>query len=77
MNLNVIIPPVRKDYKDCCPSDKVIFKDIYELSNELNIKIYDFYNDEDFKYEDFYDTDHLNPNGAKKLTEKLKKLINT
>ena len=70
--LNIVILPVRKDYKKLCPPHNVIFKEIYDLCKKLNIKIYDFYDDGDFTNEDFYDVDHLNPNGAEKLTKKLK-----
>ncbi|WP_053975778.1 hypothetical protein [Mangrovimonas xylaniphaga] len=44
-------------------------------SNYKNTKYYNFLSDPDFSENDFFDGDHLNAQGAKKITDKLNALL--
>jgi hypothetical protein len=46
------------------------------IRNEKNCFYYDFLEDSNFIASDYMDSDHLNENGAKKLSTKLNKIIN-
>ena len=66
----LVITPFRSDYKKHLPGSSEVFSKIY---NNFNSDIIlDFYDSELFNDADLYDTDHLNSDGAKKLTKLLK-----
>ena len=68
--LLVVIPPVRSDYAKLLPSLEELFPELLSLKDE--IQIVSFMNDADFSDDDFGDTDHLNKEGAEKLTQKIR-----
>jgi hypothetical protein len=79
-NLIIIIPPMTSKYKkhfkefygkEELSSDE-IFNDLIQLQKKLDLTIFNFYEDNPIKDKDFSDLEHLNPNGA----EKLSKIIN-
>lgn len=70
--LYVVISPATKQYKECLPPSEILFKDITKLQETLNIKVFNMYDCEQFNDDDFKDWDHLNINGAKKLTALIK-----
>ena len=71
-NLFVVTPPYRSDYLKKLPSWKETFKELLETAKKYpSMKILNFQNDPDFNDTDFYDADHLNKNGAEKLTQKI------
>ena len=72
-NLLIVIPPARSDYTKLLPPLEELFPDLLPLKND--IRILSFLNDGDFSDSDFCDTDHLNKNGAVKLTEKIRKYL--
>jgi hypothetical protein len=72
--LTVVIPPARSDYKAKLPSEDVVFKKIIDAQLE-NVEIINLYNSQFFLDSDFGDTDHLNDDGAKKMTIKLKEIF--
>ncbi len=73
-DLTVIIPPARNDYKNNLPDSDFLFEELYNISkNKFNIL--NFYNDKDFLFDDFGDFDHLNYNGAIKLTQKIREYL--
>jgi hypothetical protein len=67
-DLIIVISPAREDYRNSLPEFDELFKDLNSIKN---IKVLNFYNDNDFDNNDFGDFDHLNHNGAKKLTMKI------
>lgn len=70
--LIVVIPPARADYRALLPERKELFASLFELQNLRNdFRIADFFEDCDFSDDDFADTDHLNKNGAFKLSQKI------
>ena len=74
-NLCIIIPPFRKDYLDNLPIN-IENEAISKLTKIIpENQIYNFLRDKDFDIEDFSDTDHLNPDGAKKLSIKINKIL--
>jgi hypothetical protein len=66
--LFIIIPPFRSDYKKLLPEQSIIFKKIFKLKG---IEFIDYYNSNKFSDDDFGDADHLNEQGAKKLTNEI------
>lgn len=75
-NLILILPPVKKIYKETLPDGKEIFQHLYEICNKYeHVQICDFYNSNSFREEDFVDGDHLNANGKLKLTEMVRAKI--
>ena len=71
IKLFIIIPPARKDYREALPDESILFEKLYKIKNLPIIKSY--YADENFVYSDFGDFDHLNGQGAQKLTSLIKK----
>ena len=70
--LYIVIFPLRTDFKEIFPDSQTLFNELYKLTKTLNIELINFYNDTDFIFEDFQDCDHLNEQGAIKLSTKLK-----
>lgn len=73
-NLYIVISPAQKSYIECLPSKFKLFNEIYNIKND-NVIIIDFYDSPLFSDFDFGDFDHLNENGAKKLTAEILKRI--
>lgn len=72
--LFVVIPPVRSDYKNLLPSDIVLYEKLFKLESE-GLEIINLFNSDKFNDTDFGDTDHLNNEGAIKMTGELKKIF--
>ena len=70
ISFTIIIPPVRKDYYKLLPDLSLLFDDLYKLKNTPEILF--FIENNSFSDEDFGDYDHLNYNGAVKLTNLIK-----
>lgn len=68
--LVIVLPPVRKDYKQLVPSNA--FDKLFELEKQYHFKFIDFFNSNLFDNNDFFDCDHVNLNGAVKLSNHLK-----
>ena len=73
--LLVVIPPFRSDYKALLPSEDVVFKKIFE-AKLLNTEIVSYYNSSKFSDADMGDTDHMNEQGAIKITKLIAGLFN-
>lgn len=70
--LIIVIPPFRSDFKNVLPTKEVLFEKFYNL-NMKNVDFLDFYDSDLFTDEDMGDTDHLNEQGAIKLTTEIRK----
>lgn len=67
----LIIPPIRSDFKRELPEKEKLFSKFFKLESD-DTKLFDLYDSNCFNDSDFGDTDHLNENGAIKIS----KLIN-
>jgi len=75
-NLIFVLPPAVDCYKNELPKSEVIFKVLYDVTeNQSHVKIINLYDSKDFIKSDFYDGDHLKPSGAKKLTQAIHEII--
>lgn len=75
INLWVVVTPGTSYYIDyLLPDFKAVF---YEVINSTDgmVRLLDLANETSFKDEDFNDTDHLNDNGARKLTAYIGELL--
>ncbi len=70
IELIILIPPTRKDYREALPNENILFEKLYKIKNLPSVK--NFYSNKNFKYTDFGDFDHLNRQGAEKLTSLIK-----
>lgn len=70
--LILVITPYRSDYKKLLPTKEVLFKKFHDL-NLNNVDFLDYYDSNLFTDEDMGDTDHMNEQGAIKLTAEIKK----
>ena len=68
----LVLMPVKKIYREAAYSHGFNFDEVYQLAEKLKIKCINFFDDETFMDSDFYDFDHLNFEGSKKFSEKLK-----
>jgi hypothetical protein len=68
ITIYAVITPVRSDFKALLPEKTELYQSIYQL-NSKNLAILDFYDDPRFSDKDLGDTDHLNEQGAKKITQ--------
>ena len=66
----IVIPPVRSDFKNELPKSKALFSKLYNMDIGQHT-ILNFYEDDRFDDSDMGDTDHLNEQGAIKLTAKV------
>ena len=71
----IVLSPATDAYKNCLPDSKELFKDILDLICDKDVCLVDLYNSELFTDEDFGDLDHLNSNGAEKLSNYVRNLI--
>lgn len=74
-NFIIIIPPAQKIYRNYIPNSDKLFKKLFILTNKLGIKVYNFYKNNNFTVNDFWDSDHLNNQGAIKLTKLIKNIL--
>lgn len=72
--LILVITPFRSDYKNQLPPKTELFEKIYNLELE-NSLILDFYDSVLFTDDDMADTDHMNEQGARKLTLEIKRIL--
>lgn len=64
-----VITPMMESYRNVLPAKDELFEKIYQLSKEYkHSQICNYYDDDRFDISDFADFQHLNYNGAKKLT---------
>ena len=70
LKLFIIIPPFRSDYKVLLPDSSVLFRKFFSLKD---IHILNYYDSDLFTDDDLGDTDHLNEQGAIKLTKEIHK----
>lgn len=75
-NLLVVIPPVTKAYKNFLPESKELFKELFCLAENSDINILNLYSEDLFEDCEFVDWDHLNIEGANKLTKIINKNLN-
>lgn len=74
--LLIVIPPLRADYREFLPPSETVFRELYALAEkEPQLKIINLQDDLRFADADFNDMDHLNLNGAKKLTKIIEHMI--
>ncbi len=75
-NVFIVIPPYKHQYRKYLPAVTEIFSDVFNYEKQYkNLKILNFYEynfDED---RDFMDYEHLNRNGAEKLTKLIKAVL--
>lgn len=74
-NLFVVIPPFRSDFKNELPPKSELFQKFYNLELK-NTEFLDFYDSDLFTDADMGDTDHLNEQGAIKLTTEIRNYFN-
>ena len=73
INIIFITTPVYTTYSKFC-NPKIIEQNlnfINQLTSKYQCKYYNYFTDSSFVKEDFFDNDHLNNNGAKKLSIRL------
>ncbi len=73
IRVTVVLPPMRSDYRAMLPSSAVLFRKLFDREN---VEVVNFYDDRSFSDFDFCDPDHLNARGARKLSQKLKSVLN-
>lgn len=66
--LVVVVPPFRMDYVGLMGEFETVFKELKAIGG---LDVLSFYHDEAFLPTDFVDMDHLNSNGASKLSKKI------
>lgn len=75
-NLYFVITPQGKELREILAEKGEMFKELYEITEKYNhIHIIDLYDSPLFEKSDFYDWQHLNYNGALKLTKIVKEKI--
>ncbi len=69
-----IIPPFTDEYKALLPSSDILFEKLYRIcENYSHATILNYYHDPSFTQDDFWDENHLNLQGAEKLTALIRK----
>ena len=76
IELYIVLPPFREDYKKLLPTKNELYEKLFRIKFPVKTRILDYHDSTLFEYSDFGDTDHLNENGAIKLTKDLEKTIN-
>lgn len=73
----ICITPIMSNlFKKISIAQQELFRELYELVELYsNAKILNYRNDKDFTEEDFIDWEHLNLQGAKKLTNKIREVL--
>lgn len=75
-HLYIVLPPYRSDYRKLLPEKEIIYEKLFSIHFPKSTTIVDFHDAKDFDDSDFGDTDHMNEQGAKKLTRELNNIIN-
>ncbi|MGN1078541.1 MAG: hypothetical protein ACI4TE_00020 [Alphaproteobacteria bacterium] len=72
--LMIVVPPVTAEYLSYVPPQVNLFENLEILMERYKGKVLylNCYRDKDFTDKDFADCDHLNQQGAEKLTAKIK-----
>lgn len=70
--LIIAIPPFPDEYKNALPPKEALFDDIYQLCKNLNLSLIEYYEDADFSNQHFGDIDHMNNDGSKLFSNKVK-----
>lgn len=68
IKLSVIIAPVQKGFHELLPSKKELFQRLYEVTKNTPVRVLEYFDSSLFLASDFSDSDHLNHQGATKLT---------
>nr|WP_319401057.1 hypothetical protein [uncultured Carboxylicivirga sp.] len=68
----IVFPPYRSDYKKLLPNFEELYSEVLLMKN---IHFIDFTNSDFLDDSDFGDTEHLKPEGAQKLTVRLKQQL--
>lgn len=76
INVFIILSPAKSAYKDCLPNSKDLFKDLLNSIEGKEITLINLYDSDLFVDDDFGDWDHLNSNGAEKLSNYVREIIN-
>jgi hypothetical protein len=73
VEIDLVVAPLSKKYISLLPNNDYtfLFSSILEIAKNKSIKIHNFYKDNNFNDADFYDIDHLNKQGAEKLSKLL------
>lgn len=74
MELIIVIPPARADYRAGLPAHEIVFSHLYSYVHKQQIKVVNFFDSPIFLEADFGDFDHLTLSGAQKLTQELSRL---
>lgn len=76
-NLIIVITPHEEAYRKVLPAKEELFKKVYEYTTNLqHVKIINLYDSEVFNITDFCDGDHLNIQGAEKMTKIIRRYLN-
>lgn len=70
IDLTLVSSPCKKIYREIIPSETA-FANIENICKSRNVRFLNFYHSSTLKEEDFYDLDHLNIDGARRLTEEI------
>lgn len=72
--LYIVITPYLKEYRKYLIPKKELFKDLYEFLQNFKeeYQLIDLFESDLFNKDDFYDYEHLNLNGAKKITKLIR-----
>lgn len=71
----IVTSPLRSDYLHELDKYEDVFASIYLLCKHYGVPFFDFSHSKTFNDNDFGDLDHLNKNGAVKLTKQLNELF--
>ena len=79
IQFSIVIPPMRSDYLKELEkyhfADEELFYEVFHWAKQNNIPILNELHCTDYDWDDFFDCDHLNDNGARKLTKKIADFI--
>lgn len=69
----IIVAPYQENFRKLFPKKEIMFKELNYIAKIYSVKVLNLWDDPDFIDEDFRNIDHLNRQGAVKLTNKIKK----
>lgn len=75
-HLYIVLPPYRSDYRKLLPEKEIVYNKLFSIHFPESTTIVDFHDANGFDDADFGDTDHMNEQGAMKLTRELNNIIN-
>lgn len=68
-NLYFVLPPMHQRYKKVWPNSNIIFERLYKICQKYShVQILNLYDSKEFEDNNFMDADHLNHNGAAKMS---------